>query len=125
MDILHHGELETIPRQTIDGVPASPSLARLCLQTAAPRRSPATCFGLVEACQRNKRKVCSLWTTVRAFFRDLFSTPLNQDLKPTPRVSVILTPVGLLVYQWQIDDSAANPQKSRGLGRRAPTAGMP
>src|SRR6516162_193072 len=105
MDILHHGELETIPRHTTDGAPASPSFARRCLQTAAPRRSPATSSGPVEAGRRNKRKVCGLWTTVRAFFRDLFSTPLTQDLKPTPRVSVILMPVGLLVYQWQIDHS--------------------
>src|SRR5215471_9914018 len=107
MDILHHREFETIPRQTIDGVPASPSLARLCLQTAAPRRSPATCYGLAEACQRNKRKVHSLWTKVRALFQDLFSTPSTLDPKPTPGVSVILTPGGLLVYEWQIGYSTA------------------
>src|SRR6516162_1205669 len=49
MDILHHGELETIPRHTTDGAPASPSLARRCLQTAAPRRSSATSSGLEKA----------------------------------------------------------------------------
>jgi hypothetical protein len=125
MDVIHHKEFETIPGRTTDGVSVSPLVARLRLQNAAPKGSSTTCFGLPEACQRNEARVRSLWSTVRALFRDLFSTPSNQDLKPTPGVSVILTPVGLLVYQWQIDDSAANPQKSRGLGRRAPTAGMP
>jgi len=113
MEIIHHKEFETIPGRTTDGVSVSPLVARLCLQNAAPKGSPATCFGLPEACQRNKARVRSLWSTVRALFWDLFSTPSDQDLKPTPGVSVILTPVGLLVYQWQIDNSAANPQKSR------------
>jgi hypothetical protein len=107
MDIIHHKEFETMLGRTTDGVPASPLFARLRLQNAAPRRSPATCFGLAEACQRNKTKVLSLWTKVRALFQDLFSTLSTQDLKPTPGVSVILTPVGLLVYQWQIDHSTA------------------
>ena len=108
MDIIHHKEFETIAGRTTDGVPVSPLVARLCLQNAASRGSPATCFGLPEACQRNKAKVLSLWSTVRALFRKLFSMPSTQDLKPTPGVSVILTPVGLLVYQWQIDNSAAS-----------------
>ena len=112
MDIIHHKGFEAIPGRTTDGVSVSPLVARICLQNAVPRRSPATCFGLPEACQQNKAKVRSLWSTVRALFRDLFSTPSTQDLKPAPGVSVILTPVGLLVYQWQIDNSTANPQKS-------------
>ena len=107
MDIMHHKEFEIMPGKTTDGVPTSPLFARLCLQNAPPRRSLATCFGLTEACQRNKTKVRSLWTKVRALFRDLHSTPSTHDLKPTPGVSVILTPGGLLVYQWQIDHSTA------------------
>jgi hypothetical protein len=107
MDIAHHKESEAIAGRTTDGVLASPLFARLCLQNAAPRRSPATRFWLAEAGQRNKTKVRSLWAKARALLRDLFSTPSNQDLKPTPGVSVIFTPVGLLVYQWQIDHSTA------------------
>jgi hypothetical protein len=107
MDIAHHKESEAIAGRTTDGVLASPLFARLCLQKAAPRRSPATRFWLAEAGQRNKTKVRSLWAKARALLRDLFSTPSNQDLKPTPGVSVIFTPVGLLVYQWQIDHSTA------------------
>jgi hypothetical protein len=100
MDIIHYKEFETVPGRTTDGVPASPLFARRCLQNAAPRLSPATCFRPAEADHR-------LWTTVRALLRGLFSAPSTQDLKPTPRVSVILTPVVLLVYEWQIDHSTA------------------
>jgi chorismate mutase len=105
MDIIHYKEFETIPGRATDGVPASPLSARRCLQNAAPRLSPATCFRPAEAGHRNNTKVRSLWTTVRALFRGLFSPPSTQDLKPTPRVSVILTPVGLLVYEWHQIDS--------------------
>jgi hypothetical protein len=106
MDMTHHKEFEMVARRTTDGVPTSPSFARLCLQNAVPRRSSATSFGQAEA-GRNKTKLHSLWTTVRALFRGLFTPPSSEDLKTTSRVSVILTPVGLLVYQWQIDGSAA------------------
>ena len=99
MDITHQKEFETVARRITDGVPTSPSFARLCLQNAVPRRSSATSLGQAEA-GRNKTKLHSLWTTVRALFRGLFTAPLSEDLKTTSRVSVILTPVGLLVYQW-------------------------
>ena len=105
MDIKHHKEFDTIAARTTDGIPASPSFERLCLQNAVPRRSPATFLGLAEACNRNKTKSRSLWTVARALFRGLFTTPLTQDLKPTSRISVILTPAGLLVYQLQIGRS--------------------
>ena len=107
MDIIHHKRFETIPGRTTDGVLVSPLVARLCLQNAALRGSPAACFGLANACQPNKGKVHNLWSTVRALFRDLLSAPSTQELRLTPGVSVILTPAGLLVYQWQIDHSTA------------------
>jgi len=107
MDIAHHKESEAIAGRTTDGVLASRLFARLCLQNAALRRYPATRFRLAEAGQRNKTKVRTLWSKARALLRDLFSTPSNQDQKPTPGVSVIFTPVGLLVYQWQIDQNTA------------------
>jgi hypothetical protein len=103
MDIAYRKESEAVAARTSDAVPASHLSARLCLQNAAPRRSQATNLELAEADQRNKTKVRSLWTKAQALVRDLFSTPSNQGLKPTPGVSIILTPVGLLVYQWQID----------------------
>jgi hypothetical protein len=113
MDIIHHKGFEANPGRTTGGVPASPLVARFCLQNAAPRGSPATRFELPEACQR--KKVHSLWTKVRALFQDLFSTPSTQDLEPTPGVSVILTPGGLLVYQWQIDKSTVPHSSTPGL----------
>jgi hypothetical protein len=54
MDIKHHKEFETIAGRTADGIPASPSFDRLCLQNAVPRRSPAAFLGLAEAGNRNK-----------------------------------------------------------------------
>jgi hypothetical protein len=33
--------------------------------------------------------------------------PSTQDLKPSSRISVVFTPTGPLVYQWQIDYSTA------------------
>src|SRR5215510_7559167 len=113
MDTIHYKGLGTIPGRTANGVSVSPLVARLCLQNAAPRGARATCSGLPEACQRNKAKARSLWSTVQTLFRDLFLTPAAQDLKPAPAVSVILTPAGLLVYQWQIDNGIANPRESR------------
>ena len=103
MNIAYRKESAAIASRTSGGVAASPLSARLCLQNAAPSQSPAASLEFAEACQRDKAKVRSLWTKARASFRNLFSTPSNQSLKPTPGVSVILTPVGLLVYQWQID----------------------
>jgi len=105
MDIIHHKGFKTIPKRTTDGVSASPSFARFRLQNAAPRLSPAACLELAQARHRNKTESRGLWTNVRAFLLDVFSTFSSLYLEPSPRVSVILTPVGLLVYQWQLDRS--------------------
>jgi hypothetical protein len=102
MDNTHHKEFEAIAGGTCDGVQASLSFARLCPQNAV--RKP---LGLAEASQQNKTKWRNLWTAVGALIRGLFMAPSNQDLELTSPVSVILTPVGLLVYHWQIDYSSA------------------
>jgi len=69
-------------------------LGRFWLEIAAPRRCQATSLPVVEAGYRNKTRLRSLWTTVLALFR----AP-RQDQKLAPRLSVIFTATGPLVYR--------------------------
>jgi hypothetical protein len=78
--------------------PQSP-LGRLRLEIAAPRRCPATSLAVVEAGYRNKTRLRSLWTTALALLRGLFKTPSRQDQKLAPRLSVVFTATGPLVYR--------------------------
>ena len=78
--------------------PHSP-LDRLWLEIAEPRRCPATSLAVVEAGYRNKTRLRSLWTTALALFRDLFKTPSRQDQILAPRLSVVFTATGPLVYR--------------------------
>jgi hypothetical protein len=78
--------------------PQSP-LGRLWLEIAAPRRCPATSLAVVEAGYRNKTRLRGLWTTALALFRGLFKTSSRQDQKLAPRLSVVFTPTGPLVYR--------------------------
>ena len=74
-------------------------LGRLWLEIAAPMRCQATSLPAVEAGYRNKTRLRSLWTTVLVLFRGLFKTPPRRDQKLAPRLSVIFTPTGPLVYR--------------------------
>jgi Short-chain alcohol dehydrogenase of unknown specificity len=74
-------------------------------ETLVIRNAVPSPLGPVDPVQRNKIKLGFSWNGIQALFRGLFAAPSTQDLKPRSSVSVILTPAGLLVYQWQIDYS--------------------
>jgi hypothetical protein len=48
-------------------------------------------------------KRSSFWITARTWFRNSLMPSSTQDLKASSRISVVFTPTGPLVYQWQID----------------------
>ena len=78
--------------------PQSP-LGGLWLEIAALRRCPVTSLSVVEAGYRNKTRLRNFWTTALALFRGLFKTPSRQDQKLAPRLSVVFTATGPLVYR--------------------------
>ena len=49
----------------------------------------------------------SFLARARTWLRDLFTPPSTQDLERRCLPSVAFTPIGPLVYQWQIDLSTA------------------
>jgi len=46
-------------------------------------------------------KRSSFWITARTWFRNSLMPSSTQDLKASSRISVVFTPTGPLVYQWQ------------------------
>ena len=43
--------------------------------------------------------------------------PSTQDLKPSSRISVVFTPTGPLVYQWQIENNGEYGNTNMRTGR--------
>ena len=95
----------------IPGLPPGPSPSPSVLQHSSPTPTPTarvnTNQALIaygDAYRAIKRS--SFWITARTWFQNSL-TPPSQDLKASSRISVVFTPTGPLVYQWQMDHSAA------------------
>ena len=65
---------------------------------ARPRLSPAT--STVPAQLVQKGSLRRSWIAAREWFQDWLAAASIQDLKPSSRLSVVLTPSGLLVHGW-------------------------
>jgi hypothetical protein len=86
-------------------LPTQPSAASLpSLNDGVSMQSPGTPIALAAAVKGESR---NFWATARTWLLTLFTPTSIRDVEPRWLPSVVFTPSGLLVYQWQIDRSTA------------------